>query len=412
MELFVALVLEANVSLRGASAVLAAVGRHLELSFPVPDWTTGRGWLLSVGYYKLMRAKEQADDWVWLIDHSNQLGVEKCLVVLGIRLRDLPVGESMRREHLEPLEVLPVTSSTQTEVSTQLQALVAKTGVPRAILRDDGGDLRGGVELFRQKYPQTLDLYDITHKAACLLKKMLEKDERWVEFSRQVGATKCQIQQTELAFLVPPGKRPKARYMNVSEFVRWGEETLRLVEQRPAHVFEKIPVERVEAKLGWLRSYEAALAEWSDVMDVVGLAEEFVRRDGIYAGASEDLATVLPEAVSAKAQQMRKDLLAHVARQEVGVRPCEHLPGSTEILESCFGKLKQIEQEQSRSGFTDLLLSLGAFVGRTTSKVVEEALTQCPLKCVHRWRDEKLGKTLQAKRKEAYSCQNGARKTG
>jgi hypothetical protein len=33
--------------------------------------------------YMLMKPKQQADDWVWIIDHTVQLEVEKCLVILG-----------------------------------------------------------------------------------------------------------------------------------------------------------------------------------------------------------------------------------------------------------------------------------------------------------------------------------------
>jgi len=411
--LFVALVLNAKVSLRGAAQVLTLLPGHLGLSFRVPDWTSGRGWLLCVGYYKLMRAKEQADDWVWLIDHSHQLGAEKCLLVLGIRLRDLPpAGECLRLEHLEPLEVLPVSSSNGEEVSKQLQTLTTKTGVPRAILRDDGSDLGKGVRLFRKRYPQTLDLYDIKHKSACLLKKTLGADARWSEFQSQVGATKCQLQQTELAFLVPPSARPKARYMNVAEFVRWGEQTLQLVQTPSATVLQHSTAERVEAKLGWLREYETALNEWSDLMDTVGWAEEFVRRDGIYTEAGADLELVLPaNSPFASVVQMRRELLDHVSEQAAGARPNERLPGSTEVLESCFGKLKQVEKEQSRSGFTGMLLSLGVLVGKTTTQVVEAALKQCPLKCVYNWCRKRLGKTIQAKRQEAYATTR-ATKTG
>jgi hypothetical protein len=42
------------------------------------------------------------------------------------------------------------------------------------------------------------------------------------------------------------------------------------------------------------------------------------------------------------------------------VRIGERLPGTTEVLESCFGKLKGLEDGQSKSGFTGLVLSLGA----------------------------------------------------
>lgn len=409
--LFLQLVLHAGVSLRGAASVLALLGLHLGFRLRVPDWTTGRGWLLSLGYYKLTRPKEQADDWIWLIDHSCQLGAEKCLLVLGARLSALPTpGQSLRLADLEPLEVLPVRSSTKQDVADQLQQLTAKTGAPRAILRDDGGDLRGGVELFCREHPETLDLYDIKHKTACLLRHTLNADPRWEEYGRHVATTKRQVQQTELAFLAPPNQRAKARYMNIDEYVRWGEQTLRLLEEQPARVREHVTPERLETKLGWLREYQAALTEWSELMDVVHLAEDFVRRDGIYVAADEDLAEILPTSPPGTAAATVRDaLLTHVKGQAAGARPGEYLPASTEVLESCFGKLKHLERDQSRSGFTHLLLSLGALVGETTAPLVQAAQETCPLKCVWRWCRDKMGTTLHSKRRKAY---NSATETG
>ena len=86
MGLFIALVLSAAVSLRGASRVLELWGTVFELPEAAPAWYTGRLWLLRVGYYKLTRPKAQARDWVWIIDHTIHLGVQKCLVILGVRL--------------------------------------------------------------------------------------------------------------------------------------------------------------------------------------------------------------------------------------------------------------------------------------------------------------------------------------
>ena len=56
--------------------------------FPVPHFTTVRLWLLRLGHYNLTRPKEQGDDWVWIIDHSNQIGQEKCLMILGVAPRN------------------------------------------------------------------------------------------------------------------------------------------------------------------------------------------------------------------------------------------------------------------------------------------------------------------------------------
>ena len=106
-------------------------------NFPVPHCTTVRLWLLRLGYHKLHRPKEQASDWVWIIDHSNQIGKEKCLVILGVRVSQLPPpGEEypLRLAQMEPIELEPVTVSDKEVVYRQLEANVAKTGAPRASL--------------------------------------------------------------------------------------------------------------------------------------------------------------------------------------------------------------------------------------------------------------------------------------
>ena len=106
-------------------------------NFPVPHCTTVRLWLLRLGYHKLHRPKEQASDWVWIIDHSNQIGKEKRLVILGVRVSQLPPpGEEypLRLAQMEPIELEPVTVSDKEVVYRQLEANVAKTGAPEPSL--------------------------------------------------------------------------------------------------------------------------------------------------------------------------------------------------------------------------------------------------------------------------------------
>src|SRR5260370_27155815 len=102
---------------------------------------------------------------------------------------------------MELIAVVPMISSTKDTVAVCLEDAVAQTGVPRAIVDDHGADLHGGVEIFRQGHPETVELYDIKHKAACLLKARLEGDPWWRRYASQLGQAKCALQQTELAFL-------------------------------------------------------------------------------------------------------------------------------------------------------------------------------------------------------------------
>jgi len=271
-----------GMSLRGTCTALdwmQEIDVEWGFDFPVPHCTTVR-WLLRLGYHKLHRPKEQASDWVWIIDHSNQIGQEKCLVILGVRVSQLPPpGEEypLSLAQMEPIELEPVTVSDKEVVYRQLEANVAKTGIPRAIIDDHGGDLAGGVELFRQAHPKTIEIYDISHKAACLLKARLGGDEQWKAFAAKAGQTKSNIQQTEWAFLVPPGQRSKARYMNLGPLIGWGVKTLAILDNPPPQVLQHGTRERLEEKLGWLRQFREPLAIWSEMEQTIDVAVDFVR---------------------------------------------------------------------------------------------------------------------------------------
>ena len=95
MNLFISMILS-SVSLRCASRIMRIFCTALHYaSTPIPSWYTSRIWLLKIGYYKLTREKEFADDWIWIVDHSVQWGAEKCLLILGIRKKDLPKDEKL-----------------------------------------------------------------------------------------------------------------------------------------------------------------------------------------------------------------------------------------------------------------------------------------------------------------------------
>lgn len=57
----------------------------MKLGWDVPHWTTVRDWLLRAGLGRWRARRRQAEDWVFLADHSVPIGIEKCLVVTGVR---------------------------------------------------------------------------------------------------------------------------------------------------------------------------------------------------------------------------------------------------------------------------------------------------------------------------------------
>jgi hypothetical protein len=402
--LFVRLVL-AGSSLRGAARVLALFAEVLGWWVPTPHWTTGRLWLLRLGHAVLTRVKTSADDWVWLIDHSVQIGKEKCLVILGIRLCDLPPrGQCLTHADLELIALVPRQSWTQEEVDEQLEAASQHTGVPRAIVTDCGGDVHGGVRCFQQRHPGTVEINDTKHKAACLLKRRLEKNPRWQDFQHRLGQTRCAIQQTELAFLTPPGPKPKARFMNLAATLEWAGKVQAILRQPPTVVQDRVSAQRLYAKLGWLADFTEDVAVWSEWQGVVDVVVAFVNRAGIYRGAAPALGAELAQPLRPSSRSLAHELVGFVAEQARRTRPGERLPGSTEVLESCFGRFKQLEKQQARGGFTSLLLGFGALLAETTTEAIKQALEQSGTSKILAWCKEHLGTTLFGQRKLAYAA--------
>lgn len=379
--------------------VLAMHWSWCRLDVAVASYYSVRLWLLRLGLYRLSRPKTQADDWMWIADHTMQLGERKCLIILGIRQSAWDDQDRvLSHEDVDLIDLVPVTESNGKVVYRQLQAAAVKTGVPRAIISDHGGDLHAGIERFRRAHPTTAWLYDIKHKTACLLKHALEHDASWQGFVAKVHRFKQQVSLTELAALAPPQQRSKARYMNADVLVDWARESLLTLDHPQAMRKAGLKVRQVEEKLGWLRKFAQPVRRWGEMLAVIGAAEHYVRHEGIHAQAAEELAAVLPKSTIPAVKQLRKQLLEFITVEGQQAKEGERLLGSSEVLESIIGKFKQVAGERGQHGLTGMVLSIGALVGTQAVETVQAAMTEITTHDVWNWCRTHLGATVQSVR--------------
>lgn len=402
--LFLQLVLQAACSLRGASAVIGLLRDFCPEFTRQPAASTGQTWLLQVGLYELQRPKEAADDWIWIVDHSVQLGTLKCLVIVGCRLSAwLAADRPVQLQDLSVMALEPVEKSAGPLVARQLEATTVQTGiVPRAIVSDQGSDLKVGISTYQAAHPQTTATLDIAHQTANQMKRELTADERWSKFIIAAGQAKQRLAMTPLAHLVPPTLRSKARYMNLAELIVWGQQTLRYLNDPRPVAGRELDRALLSTKLGWLYEYRAALAEWDAAMTVVGSTLTYVRRAGYHQRAADELGCCLLPAASEMGQRVALRLLEFVKLQSAAARPGEHLVGSSECLESLIGKGKRLEGQHSRSGFTKMILGLAASVVTPTYDYLTAALTNTNTQDVLDWCQTHLGVSLATQRRQAY----------
>ena len=408
--------LNCAVGFRGAAAVLQVAALLFPTDEQAPSPNGGQMWLLRLGLYMLSRPKELADDWVWIIDHTIQIGPLKCLVVVGVRLSaweakraDQDQSSALAHHDLSVWLIKPMAHSDGETVDAELRDLSQDTGVvPCEILSDCGADLDKGIKLFCSDHP-TRRVKDIAHAAANAVKRELNGNVQWEAFLREANQAKAKMRQTKFAFLLPPDLKTKARWMNLDALVSWSRKAIGFVQAPcpiPGVSWED---DELEEKMGWIRGYQDLLATWSQMLDVAATVLTYARENGYHAHAKQELQIELsPFTAQAETPACRvaEQLLAFVEEESAGIAEGRRLAASSEVLESLIGKAKQLEGSQSKGGFTKTVLGLAASVAQVTEENIRAALTATKVQDVLNWVRENLGRSLEAQRHYAFKPQS------
>jgi hypothetical protein len=396
VRLFLETVFSCAAGQRTAAAVMELYACWLPGVSDTPCANTGRLWILRLGLYELLRPKQHAQDWVWIMDHTLQLGPYKCLVIVGVRLSVwMQDRRALRHDDLTLLSLTPMEQATGERVHEVMCQTVSVTGVPCEVLTDGGSDLKLGTQMFQAENPAVVHAYDVKHKMALFLKKELEQDPRWACFVTAANQTKLGVNQTPLAFLVPPSLKTKARYMNLDTLVSWGRGVLGFLKRPRINPQAPVDLSKLKDKLGWVRKYRQPLMEWSELLAIANTTEDYVRRHGYHRRASRQLsARLTPLATSAPARRMRAAVLEFIKEQTCAMRsPHERLLGSSEVIESLIGKYKHLQSTHSKGGMTVMLLSFGGSSHNRARRVEKksgqaDAVRSCDSKTASRQEDQ------------------------
>lgn len=394
-----------TLGLRPTVTCLKIMFAWLEVTARIPDWTTIRVWLMRAGVAALEESVEPADDWIWMADHSNQIGTEKALAIVGLRAANLPPpGVALTHQDIRLLHLEPGMNWKRENMAQVYEALAKRIGHPLALIVDGAIELRDGGKVLQNKGKTTLVLNDFKHFAANVMKQVIGQSPRYAAFMGEVGTTRSAIQQTELGHLTPPALRPKARFMNLAATLKWGAMVLWQVGHPHSPSRSKITADRLTTKLGWLRGYRAELTEWNACQRVVSAALTFINEQALSLGAADRLAAELQLLATGEASRtVCQQLVEFVRQSEAKLSVGQRLPLSTEILESTFGLFKQLERQHSKGGFTSLLAAFGALLKPATPASIRRDFGRVSVKQMRTWVTTNLQTTLASQRHTAYA---------
>lgn len=392
------------VGLRAAENVIKTFFDWLQIKAPIPDWTSIRMWMCRYGVGLLEEPIERADDWILMADHSNQIGTDKVLVILGIRASHMPPsGQALRYEDMRVMAVVPGSNWQREDVAKQYKLVAQRVGTPLAIVTDGAVELRESAVGLENEGKIVMMFRDFKHVAANEFKRLLEQDNRFARFQTKLGQTRSAIQQTELAHFTPPSPKQKARFMNLEAQLNWAEMVLWQLSHPKSGGRQDITSKRMNAKLGWLRGFRDDIARWNRCQDIVSRSLTVINEEGLYRGSAENLKSALSFfGGCAASDALMNKLTSFVEESEQQLPAGIRVPLSTEILESSFGQYKLLERQHSKGGFTTLIAAFPALLKPCTAELVKQTFSRMTVSKLKEWTFNHLGRTLASRRQEAY----------
>jgi hypothetical protein len=366
-------------------------------SLPTPVFSTARDWVLKLGLFNLTKPCI-AGEWVWILDCSIQIGAMKCLLILGVRMEVLRERGDFTLSHadVEPIVLKTVESCTGEVVKMALEEAKIRTGSAVAIVSDEGSELKLGVRLFQQEQAEgekPVHLHDIMHKADLVLKKDLENDCDWKNFTKQMTEAKQLLKQSSSSHLMPPKQYQKQRRMRSEvEIIEWGIKILKYLDSGKAG-------EQELQKLSWVVNYRFQLMVYQEMAILFDMCTKEVRERGYCQGALESLKKQEELLDNQRIRSFFSELLGVIEREVNKVPQGCCLLGCSEVIESTFGKFKQLEKQHASGGLTSLVISLASFLGEISIDIVKIAMETISIGDVKGWIATNLGSTFWSRRR-------------
>lgn len=336
-----------------------------------------------------------------LIDASIQMGEKKCVLILGCRSASFRKikNRALTLEDLEVLSIRIVSKLNGEVVAEMLIEAASIVGKIIAVCSDRGSEMLRGIKLFQIISPETRQIGDTAHRVSNLLEATLEKSSRWKEFREQLTLSRRKMQNSLIPGALPPSPRTKARYMNVDTMIKWAADMLVLLDHKISN--PGLDIEELRKYLGWLLSYRDDIDYWNRLISIGIAARHVVRIEGIHTNIADSFEQAISSIrMGPRELQFADHLIAFLLSQSKGVKFGECFIGSSEILESLFGKIKYMEREQRAFGFTSLILAAMAAVGPLDEKTVAEAIVNVKRSDIDQWAAKEIGQSVQSQRRQ------------
>ncbi|MDR1339155.1 MAG: hypothetical protein LBK58_03765 [Prevotellaceae bacterium] len=163
--------------------------------------------------------------WVPVIDESIQSGNKKLLLSISFPEKRVMEGRALSFKDITPT-VMQVGESWKCDgIANAIKASINPEQISY-VISDGGNNLLNGIKSLNCKH-----ISDVNHKFSLIIKNIYEKDEIFIQYTKELASMRARLSMSKYAQTVAPNQRIMSRFMNLLPLFEWSVRMLDLMDR-------------------------------------------------------------------------------------------------------------------------------------------------------------------------------------
>lgn len=336
--------------------------------------------------YKTSGDALQDTKYAQIVDESMMIGSEKLLLTLGVSAEHK--GRPLNSNDVSILDIAVAKSWNAEAVGAQLKIASEKVGHdPLYVISDNASIMKKGIrcaDLMHQR--------DISHSLGMFLERTYKNEPDFKNYTKLMTEPKFKYNMKKIAYLLPPKQRTIARFLNISDWVKWSSKMLdayHTLQADEREVFSFVPANA------------SLIDELSEVTECIRSIEDICKNKGL---SKQTVAKCHQEIKKRlfygnyRMIQLGETIFKFLNEEAKLIEADAANNNSSDIIESIFGKYKARKSPNKLHGVTSFILFAPLYtkLSKTTHYKFDfkAALEDTPISQVNAWKKENLTPNL------------------
>ncbi len=158
-----------------------------------------------------------------------------------------------------------------------------------------------------------------------------------------------------------------------------------------------------EQKLGWLKDYQIALKPYHQMLALVRTLQQQLKQQGLTDRSKTDFIEQMSALqLSPRLSAFKAKLLDYLERETAALPSDKPWLGSSDMIESLFGKYKLFSAKSPLKHMDHLILTLPLLTTKLTAQLIKTAMETVSFNAVENWYRKVFGPSPLAKRRAVF----------